>query len=160
MREKADWELIAEEYAAKYPDNPGRHFGVIEDAVRGRLPVPARARNCYPEWAIEDADEQVNRTEERTATVKTIYRYELKDTTGLISLQMPKGARLRHVAMQEGKPCLWAEVETVLATTTRYIHGVHTGDPVPQGLPERYIGTVVYGEGGKNVVHFYDGGEK
>lgn len=70
-------------------------------------------------------------------------------------LNMPIGAQLLTVQMQNGKPCLWALVDETATETQRRgitIHG--TGNPVPDD-PGRYIATFQM-MGGDLVFHAFE----
>lgn len=59
-------------------------------------------------------------------------------------LRMPKGARLLSFQVQDGKLCVWAEVDTEAEKETRYfaIHGTGHEMPREMGYSDTYIGTV------------------
>jgi hypothetical protein len=71
--------------------------------------------------------------------MKTIWKFPFR-TAETVTIEMPSGAHILHVGMQDGTPCLWALVDTEeppISISFR-IHG--TGRPVDeQGI--NYIGT-------------------
>jgi hypothetical protein len=74
--------------------------------------------------------------------MRTIYKYPL-EITGEQKIQMPEGARLRHVGLDTtDTPCVWAEVETNNPTwpVTIYLSG--TGRPL-HNYARNYVGSFV-----------------
>jgi len=67
-------------------------------------------------------------------------------------LQLPVGAVLRHVGVQNGNPTLWIEVETSNPTREVVIRGYPTGYGLPEGL--HYLGTALIDQGDL-VFHLY-----
>lgn len=69
----------------------------------------------------------------------TIWKYEL-ETTSDQRIKMPEDAKILTVQVQNGKPCLWAIVDTERKPEVRVIEIYGTGHPV--SLRQRvYIGT-------------------
>jgi len=73
--------------------------------------------------------------------MKTIYKYTLnsKDCT----LQLPKGAEILTVQLQNENPTLWALVNPITVTEERYICIVGTGWQVEDNM--KYITTYMDG---------------
>jgi hypothetical protein len=73
-----------------------------------------------------------------------------------VAVEMPAGAIPRHLGLQRGRPCLWAEVDPEREAVTRVVQIVNTGgDVVPEdGV---YLGTLQLhrARGGELVFHFY-----
>lgn len=67
---------------------------------------------------------------------------------------MPEGAQLLHVAMQQGQPCVWAQVNPDAAPTPRKIRVFGTGHDMPDD-PGQYLGTFPMMEG-RLIFHVYD----
>ena len=72
--------------------------------------------------------------------MKTIYKYVLSLVENP-ALDMPRGARVLDVQIQNNEICLWAIVESTEKLETRKFFIAGTGNPVPQGAGD-YIGTV------------------
>ena len=77
----------------------------------------------------------------------TVYKYQLRGSNRTI-VEMPKGAKILHVANQDGNPVLWARVDTERKIEERTILLVGTGWPISDvGVdplkvdPWYYIGT-------------------
>lgn len=92
----------------------------------------------------------------------TIWKYDL--SPGNLEVQMPRGAKLRHVGNQNEILTLWAQVDTEAPLVTRLLpvhgtgHQIHTlnrGDG-PE-LP-RYVGSALM-YNGMLVLHVFDHGE-
>lgn len=65
--------------------------------------------------------------------------------------ELPDGAELLHVGMQDGKACLWARVDPAAPLATRDIAIVATGEVCPEDAV--YVGTI-FPEG--LVLHVFD----
>lgn len=86
--------------------------------------------------------------------MKTIWKYEL-ETLDLFGLDMPCGAEVLTVQMQNGKPCLWVLVDPSKYKENRTfaIHG--TGHGVSNAENKKYIGTYQL-MGGELVFHLFE----
>lgn len=83
-------------------------------------------------------------------TNKTVWKWRLRiDDTQV--LNMPKGAKVLWVAMQDGRACLWAEVDEYAPVEKRRIEIRGTGHPLP--APIDYLGSVIQGP---FVWHIYE----
>ena len=73
--------------------------------------------------------------------MKTIYKYvlEIKETQ---TVSLTRGARILSVANQDGKLCLWVQVETEEENEYWSIAIYGTGNPLPE-YPGAFIGTVI-----------------
>jgi len=69
---------------------------------------------------------------------ETVWKYEMLDTEQ--AFEMPAGARVLDVAAQDGKPCLWAQVDPARAKEWRSFVLVGTGIAM-QGPLGTYVGT-------------------
>lgn len=72
-----------------------------------------------------------------------------------IAVAMPAGARVLHLGLQMGRPCLWADVDPEAEVVTRIVQIVGTGfEPPADGV---YLGTLMMrsARGGELVFHFY-----
>lgn len=73
-----------------------------------------------------------------------IYKYPI-DITSQQFIEMPKGAKLLHVALDGwGKPCIWAQVDTDQPKVKRMFFIYGTGAPMRHH--ENYVGTFVEGK--------------
>jgi len=86
--------------------------------------------------------------------MRTIWKFPLKSAV-VQYLEMPRNAKPLSIMMQEGRPCLWAEVEPKEALETRALYIVGTGGAV-QDEASSYISTVLFEHEGL-VFHFYLG---
>ena len=78
--------------------------------------------------------------------MKTIWKFPFENK-GMFELDMPKGAEILDVQVQDGIPCIWALVDLGQEKEKRIIviHG--TGHPVQQAEQKKYIGTYQECEG-------------
>lgn len=76
---------------------------------------------------------------------RTVWKYEL-DVTDEQKIELPVGAKLLHVGVQRGKPCLWAEVNPDAATAEHTIITVGTGHRLPDTNVE-HVGTYLLLDG-------------
>lgn len=97
--------------------------------------------------------------------MQTIWKYELK-VDDAQAVEMPAGAKIRHVAMQHSQPCIWAQVDDQAPLVRRMLSVHGTGHPVKPfdrgdgngGVYPLYVGTfMVYV--GTFVFHVFDYGE-
>lgn len=72
--------------------------------------------------------------------MKTIYKYQIEIADGQL-IRMPKGATILTVQLQDGKPYLWAKIETGNPNVVRSINMFGTGNPISDA-PLDYIGTI------------------
>ena len=82
--------------------------------------------------------------------MKTVWKFEIPNAEN--DVRLPAGSTLRHFAVQNGVPFVWAEVDTdagVIERRTLVIVG--TGQPVPDGA--HYIDTCLEGP---FVWHLYE----
>lgn len=68
------------------------------------------------------------------------YQHDLLDGGDFATFEMPEGAEVRHVGMQDGLVTLWAEVDAAAWSTPRTFVIGGTGHQIPEGA--RYVGTV------------------
>jgi hypothetical protein len=83
--------------------------------------------------------------------MKTIWKFTLKTTDEQV-IEMPRGAKLLTVQMQDNRPQLWALVDSVKPNEQRTIATFGTGNPAEDG---EYIGTYQM-RGGELVFHVFD----
>lgn len=84
--------------------------------------------------------------------MRTIYKNPI-EITGFQTLEVPQDRRILTVQMQNGKPCIWMEVETDTPHTELKVYVFGTGQPMlPIDL--HYIGTIQVLEG-RGVYHVY-----
>ncbi len=86
--------------------------------------------------------------------MKAIFKYEL--TLGRTAVEMPRGATVLSVQMQNGNPCLWAMVDTdVVLTDTREFVCFGTGHKINEEYALHFIGTTQI-EAVSLVFHFFE----
>jgi len=74
----------------------------------------------------------------------------------LSTVEMPRGAKILHVACQYGKDLtLWAEVDTEAEEEVRHIAVFGTGHQMTDEWTHHFIGTVLL-NGGALVLHVYE----
>jgi hypothetical protein len=90
--------------------------------------------------------------------MKTIYKY-LLDVQDEQEVSLPVGARILSIAMQQGKLCLWAEVDPdptlMLVNVPIYLYGIEHPIDVPPNK-RRFICTLLLNEGSL-VLHAFEG---
>lgn len=77
------------------------------------------------------------------------------------AISMPRGAKPLHVAVQHGKPMLWALVDPLEPLVTHRFYMVGTGHDRPELMRHDvfYVGTFQM-EGGALVFHIFWAGEQ
>jgi hypothetical protein len=85
--------------------------------------------------------------------MSTIYKYKLEPNFG--ALQMPQGAQVLTVQMQDGTPCLWAKVDPTRPTERRTFNVYGTGHEMPDDPCLVYVATFQMG-GGALVWHVFE----
>lgn len=81
---------------------------------------------------------------------KTIYKYHLANMPSQVK-NMPAGAQILHVGMQEGEVCLWAIVDPSQPDEERKIF-MTAGAPILESY-KQYLGTIMYGN---YVMHVFE----
>lgn len=61
--------------------------------------------------------------------MRTIYKYPLTSQDSQVDIQMPIGAEILHVDIQNGVPCLWVKVNPRGTPERRRFRIVATGEP-------------------------------
>jgi len=85
--------------------------------------------------------------------MNTIYKYKLQPNFG--RLEMPQGAQVLTVQMQDGTPCLWARVDTDRALEWRSFDVYGTGHEMPDDPRLVYVATFQM-DGGALVWHVFE----
>jgi len=85
--------------------------------------------------------------------MKKVYKYTIDRTYNIID--MPKGAQLLDVQVQNGYPQLWALVDPDAEMEERYLTIVGTGHDIGLGNME-YVGTYQI-DGGIFIFHVFEG---
>ncbi|WP_185246652.1 hypothetical protein [Chryseobacterium bernardetii] len=85
--------------------------------------------------------------------MKIIYKYQLK-TTDQQTITMPVGSTIISLQIQNGIPCIWAEVDTLQNVGDRTFVTFGTGHPLPEN-PLVYVGTYQLEEGNL-IFHVYE----
>lgn len=76
--------------------------------------------------------------------MKQIWKFEI-EVTGSQHITMPVGADVLCIQMQNGRPCIWVEVDPEADVKPRHLLVIGTGHTIPEapsGRYFRYIGTV------------------
>lgn len=74
--------------------------------------------------------------------MRTIWKYSLGYPEPQVREHaLPRGAKVRHVAIQPTAICLWVEVDPDAPKELRTFHVIGTGHALPAGAIE-YLGTV------------------
>jgi len=73
--------------------------------------------------------------------MKVIYKYELRSQDA--SMKLPKGAEILSVAIQDGRPMMWALVDPENVLEDRFISTVGTGWELEDNM--KYICTYMDG---------------
>ena len=68
----------------------------------------------------------------------TIFKYALN--LGRTVLDLPNGAKVLTVQMQQDTPCMWAQVDTEQAKFPHAFNAYATGEVMPDN-PGQYVGT-------------------
>jgi len=80
--------------------------------------------------------------------MRTVFKYPLPENMkeagvagiGEFHLEMPKGGKALYIALQDGHPCLWAEVESSAPVESRLFLLMGTGQRMPTN-PLRHVGS-------------------
>lgn len=77
--------------------------------------------------------------------MRTIYKYPF-NVTDVVTLDLPRGAAVLHVACQGDVPCLWALVDNDNPPERRVFLVCGTGQPVSRHLgPAQHVATFFHG---------------
>jgi hypothetical protein len=89
--------------------------------------------------------------------MRTIYKYPIFQAgTGTETLQLPSGAQILSVQLQQGAAQLWAVVDPAAPIEPREIYVAGTGHPLPEGAERwRFVDTLQAG-GGSFVFHVFE----
>lgn len=85
--------------------------------------------------------------------MKTIWKYKI-DVTDRQMIEMPCGAELLSVGVQDGHPVLWALVNPTHYQPYRVLRIYGTGHPVDDE-PKRFVGTFMLHDGAL-VFHVFE----
>jgi hypothetical protein len=72
--------------------------------------------------------------------MKVIWEFPFENM-GMLGIDMPVGAEILTVQVQDGVPCIWAMVDPGQEKENRIIVVHGTGHPVQQAEEKKYIGT-------------------
>jgi hypothetical protein len=86
---------------------------------------------------------------------QTIWKYSVSHVTH--KLDLPQGAKILCVQIQNGYPVLWALVDPRQNVVPRTIQVTGTGFNDSDRIFGRYISTVQFADG--TVWHYFDGGQ-
>ena len=89
--------------------------------------------------------------------MRTIYKYPIFQAgTGTETLQLPAGAQILSVQLQQGATQLWALVDPTAPLELREIYVAGTGYSLPEGAERwRFVDTFQAG-GGTFVFHVFE----
>ena len=90
--------------------------------------------------------------------MKTIWKYDYLPLQDEFSLEMPKGAQILTLQLQNDEATIWALVEPTATQVKRKFAWVGTGHSREIEIFKQYIGTIQVCEG-KLVFHLFDLGE-
>lgn len=86
--------------------------------------------------------------------MKTVYKYTFQILDDF-EILIPTGARILHVDVQRGQPCIWALVDPNAVDEVRKFHLAGTGHPIYDKVFEyRHVGTFMM-ENGALVFHLF-----
>lgn len=83
----------------------------------------------------------------------TIWKYSF-DVADEFTIRMPAGALVLSVQVQNGQPCMWAQVHEGMALRTYHFRAFGTGHPIPDE-PLQFMGTIQT-HGGMLVFHVFE----
>lgn len=85
---------------------------------------------------------------------RTIWKFPipLRET---VTIEMPWNAWILSAALADGELTLWALVDPKSDPGQFTFHVYATGDPCPDGMSDRFIGTVAYPDG--SIWHVFQG---
>ena len=87
--------------------------------------------------------------------MKRVYKYPL-EVNDEVSVNMPKGARVLSVQVQNGRPCLWAAVDPCeTSQEERRFRIAGTGHPIEDDVVDGFIGTIQMYDG-RLVFHVFE----
>lgn len=89
--------------------------------------------------------------------MKTIWKFPVRMTDSF-AVEMPRGARLLSVQVQNGEPCLWALVDSSAPSVDRSFALRGIGHEVGELDLSAFVGTFQL-RGGGLVFHLFDLGE-
>lgn len=84
--------------------------------------------------------------------MKKIFKYTIQTPSQNPSVQLPVGAKILKVGVQDDKIVFWAEVDTYNVIETKHFEVFGTGWELPEDSTLVYLGTVFMGE---YVFHVY-----
>jgi hypothetical protein len=87
----------------------------------------------------------------------TIWKFPLGYADDVITIAMPEGAAVLHVAMQDGRPHLWARVDPAAPKVLRHFRWAGTGHNLTNDVGE-HLGTWTQA-GDQLVFHLFAMGE-
>lgn len=73
--------------------------------------------------------------------MQTIHKYKIEEITDLFEIEMPRGAKVLTVQLQQGTPCIWAQVDPKQPMDKRQFRLAGTGHPLDESTRREYIGS-------------------
>ena len=86
--------------------------------------------------------------------MKTVWKFRIP-LGNVVSIQMPRGAEILHVAEQHDYPCMWVLVDPVEPMQNREFRFAGTGHPIEDHHAGQFIGTFFMQMGGL-VFHIFE----
>ena len=73
---------------------------------------------------------------------KAIWKYPIPHMMGLFDINMPIGAKMLTVQIQDGRPCFWAIADQLAGFKDRRFWSFGTGHDLPDDIDaKQYVGT-------------------
>ena len=74
--------------------------------------------------------------------LQTIWKYAVPPMFSTFDLELPAGAKVLAVQLQDGRPQIWAQVDPGNLSVTRHFWSFGTGHGLPDDIDEKqYVGT-------------------
>ena len=89
---------------------------------------------------------------------QTIWKYDVMINDSQ-KIEMPQGANLLSVQIQNGIPCIWAIVNPMNAEVERVIQMAGTGHDMSERVMGAFLGTIQLNDGAL-IFHVFDNGEE
>lgn len=74
--------------------------------------------------------------------MKTIWKFPIRESN--YEIKVPRSATVVHVALQDGTPTIWAEIDLAQEFVVRHVSIIGTGQPI-FGDGWAHVGTVLDG---------------
>ncbi len=76
--------------------------------------------------------------------MRTIWKFEIPNLSGLNEIAIPVGGTILHFALQHGTPCIWVlvDVEPKQSNEIRKFIIIGTGHKIPEDIQLQYVDTI------------------